>query len=169
MKPLHRLPLPLLQLTALAACILSVGCSSTDATRVESAAKAVYQDAASVAGQKLLADLTSSALNVGLDIAAGNEVGAAVAGIQGAASAMRDYEGMPTAPSSATVARAAAAGAGVTNVAAALAPSVENLVNKARSTAAQQKIQISTDDIIEALARGFDAVADAWYVPAKGQ
>ena len=154
----------------LVACTLPIGgCSSTSATKVASAARAVYQDATSAAGQKLLADVTSSALNVGLDIAAGNDVGAALAGIQGAASAVRDYEGLPTAPASTTIAQAAAAGAGVTNVAAALAPSVETLVDNARAAAAQQKISVSTDDIIEALARGFDAVAAAKYVPPAGQ
>ena len=109
--------------------------------------------------------MTSSALNVGLDIATGSDVGAAVAGIQGAASAVRDYEGLPAAPSSAAIARAAAAGSGVTAVAAALAPSVETLVENARQSAAQQKLNVKTDDIIEALARGLDAVADAKYVP----
>ena len=180
MNPLQRLSLRtaptrrraaalLLPAAALAAGALPIGgCSSTSATKVESAAKVVYQDAASAAGQKLLADVTSSALNLGLDIAAGNDVGAAVAGIQGAASAVRDYEGLPTAPSSATIAHAAAAGTGVANVAAALAPTLESLVEKARATAAQQRINVTTDDIIEALARGFDAVANAKYVPPKG-
>ena len=180
MNPLHRLPLRssptcrgavilLLQTAALAACTFPFGgCSSTDPARVESAAKVVYQDATSVAGQKLLADVTSSALHLGLDLAAGNDVGAAVAGIQGAASAVRDYEGLPTAPASTTVARAAAAGSGVTNVAAALAPGVETLIENTRQTAAQQKINVSTDDIIEALARGFDAVAAARFVPLPG-
>ncbi len=129
------------------------------------ATKVLSQDAASPAGQKLLADVTSSALNAGLDIAAGNDVGAAIAGIQGAASAVRDYEGLPVAPSSTTIARAAAAGAGVSHVAAALAPSVETLVENAQKTAAQQKINVSTDDIIEALARGFDAVSGAKFIP----
>ena len=181
MNPLHRHPLRsglthrrvaslLLQTAALAACAIPIGgCSSTNATKVEAAAQVVYQDATSVAGQKLLADVTSSALNVGLDIAAGNDVGAAVAGVQGAASAVRDYEGLPTAPSSATIAKAAAAGSGVTSVAAVLAPSVENLIEKARATAAQQKINVGTDDLIEALARGFDAVADVKSSPLPGR
>ncbi len=134
--------------------------------RIELAARAAYQDATSPAGQKLLADVTSSALRVGLDIAAGNDVSAAVAGVQGAASAVRDYEGLPAAPSSKTIADAAA-GSGVAHVAAALVPSVETLVANAQKTAAQQKISISTDDIIEALARGFDAVADAKFTPAS--
>ena len=143
------------------------GCSSTSVPRIESAAKVVYQDATSAAGQKLLADVTSIALRVGLDIAAGDDVSAAIAGVQGAASAVRDYEGLPTAPSSKTIANAAAAGSGVVHVAAALVPNVETLVASAQKTAAQQKINVSTDDIIEALARGFDAVADAKFTPAS--
>lgn len=155
-----------LQSAALAVCALTFGgCSSTGASKVESAARVVYQDAASTAGRELLADVTSAALHVGLDIAAGNDAAAAVVGIQGAASAVRDYEGLPTAPSGTAIARVAAAGAGIANVAAVLAPSVETLVENARRTAAQQRINVTTDDIVEALARGFDAVADAKYVP----
>lgn len=140
------------------------GCSSNSAPKAEAAAKVIYQDATSPAGQKLLADVTGSALNLGLDIAAGNDVDAAIAGIQGAASAVRDYEGLPAAPSSTTIARVAAAGSGVANVAAVLAPSVETLVENARQTAAQRKINVGTDEIVEAVARGFDAVADAKHV-----
>ncbi len=181
MNPLHHLALYsgptrrrvtslILQSAAFAALTLPIGgCSSTNTAKVDSAARVVYQDATSAAGQKLLADVTSSALNVGLDIAAGNDTGAAIAGIQGAASAVRDYEGLPAAPSSATIARVAAAGSGISNVAAALAPSVETLVGNAQKTAAQQKINVTTDDIIEALARGFDAVSDAKYVPSTSR
>ncbi len=145
------------------------GCSSTSQSRVASATKILSQDATSAAGQKLLADVTSAALDAGLDLAAGNDVGAALAGIQGAASAVRDYEGLPVAPSSATIAGAAAAGAGVSHVAAVLAPSVETLVENAQKTAARQKINVTTDDIIEALARGFDAVANAKFIPSTSR
>ncbi len=134
-------------------------CKSTSLAKVESAAAVVYQDATSPAGQKLLGDVTGSALTLGLDIASGNDVGAAVAGIQGAASAVRDYEGLPTAPSAATIGKVAAAGAGVTSVAVTLAPSVETVIENALKTAKTQKINVTIDDITEALAKGFDAVA----------
>ena len=134
------------------------GCSSTAQTAAKSAVKIAYQDAASPAGQKLLADVTEAALRVGLDLAAGQDSGAALAGIQGAASAVRDYEGLPAAPGNATVAEAAAAGSGVARVAATLAPEVRTLLENARQSAAQQNVHVSTDDLIEAVARGFDAV-----------
>ena len=35
---------------------------------------------------------------------------------------------------------------------------VRNLLDHARQTAAQQNVHVSTDDLIEAVARGFDAV-----------
>ena len=140
-------------------CFAATGCSSNDLATVVKATTVAYQDATSPAGQKLLADVASSALNLGLDIASGNDVGAAVAGIQGAASAMRDYEGLPTAPSSTTIAKVAAAGSGVGDVAVALAPGVESIVQNALKSASTQKISVTADDIIEALARGFDSVA----------
>lgn len=140
-------------------CGFATGCSSTELAKVEFAASVLYQDATSPAGQKLLADVTSTALNVGLDIAAGNDVGAAVAGIQGAASSVRDYEGLPTAPSSATIAQVAATGAGVSRVAITLAPSVEAIIENAKKSARTQKINVTTDAITEALATGFDQVA----------
>ena len=150
-----------------AACLFAgsalSGCSSTQLAKVGSAGAVVYQDATSPAGQKLLADVTRSALDVGLDIASGNDVGAAVAGIQGAASAVRDYEGMPTAPSAATIGKVAAAGSGVATVAVTLAPSVETLVENAFKAARTQGVNVTINDIVEALAKGFDAVA-----PAKG-
>ena len=84
-----------------------------------------------------------------------------VAGVQGAAQAVRDYEGLPTAPSAATVAQAAAAGSGVAHVATTLAPGVEAIINNAVKSAKTQKITVTTDQITEALARGLDLVAAA--------
>lgn len=134
------------------------GCSATSQTAARSAVQTVFQDAASPAGRALLADVTAAALHAGLDLAAGQDAAAALAGIQGAASAVRDYEGLPVAPASTTVAQAAAAGSGVARVAASLAPQVRSLLDNARQTAAQQNVHVSTDDLIEAVARGLDAV-----------
>ena len=162
----YRVAAVLAQSVALAALALPIGgCSSANVAKVEAATKVVSEDATSAAGQQLLADVTSAALQVGLDIASGNDPGAAVAGIQGAASAVRDYEGLPVAPASAVIARAAAAGSGVATVASALTPSVETLVSDARKSATQQKVNISTDEIIEAVARGFDSVATTRSAP----
>lgn len=156
---------PLLRSSALTrlrvACALTLplaGCSSTDLPTAGAVVKTVYQDATSPAGQTLLADVTAAALRVGMNIATGQDSAAALAGIQGAASAVRDYEGLPVAPASMTVAQAAAAGSGVARVAAALAPEVRALLENAHQSAAQQNVHVSTDDLIEAIARGFDAV-----------
>ena len=137
------------------------GCTATQQARVQAATSAVVADAQSPAGQAILADVTSAALNVGLDAATGNDAGAVIAGIQGAASAMRDYEGLPTAPSSATVAHAAAAGSGVAQVETLVAPSLETIIDRATQSAQTQKVAVSADAITEAAARGLDAVAAA--------
>ena len=137
------------------------GCTAAQQTRVQAATSAAVADAKSPAGQAILADVTSAALNAGLDAATGNDTGAVIAGIQGAASAMRDYEGLPTAPSSATVAHAAAAGSGVAQVATLVAPSIETIIDNATKSAQTQKVALSVDAITEAAARGLDAVAAA--------
>ena len=146
-------------------CASFTGCSGTSAASVAAKAQtietAIVADASSPAGQQLLGDVTSTALNVGLDAASGNDVGAAIAGVQGAAQAVRDYEGLPTAPSAATVAQAAAAGSGVAHVATTLAPAIETIIGNAVKSAKTQKIAVTTDQITEALARGFDLVAAA--------
>lgn len=132
-------------------------CASIRPTTAGPITKTIYRDAASPAGRQLLADVTTAALRVGLDLAAGHDSAAALAGVQGAASAVRDYEGLPVAPASTTVAQAAAAGSGVAHVAEVLAPAVRELLDHARLTAAQQNVHVTTDDLIEALARGLDA------------
>ena len=154
---------PLLGLAPLAFLGLAAytGCTSAQRTKVQAATSAVVADAKSPAGQAILADVTSAALNAGLDAATGNDTGAVIAGIQGAASAMRDYEGLPTAPSSATVAQAAAAGSGVAQVATLVAPSIEAIIDRATQSAQTQKVALSADAITEAAARGLDAVAAA--------
>ena len=158
MNPTYPLPSTPTHLRVFAACVLPLaGGSATRQTAARSAAQTVFQDAASPAGQTLLADVTAAALHVGLDLAAGQDAAAALAGVQGAASAVRDYEGLPVAPASTTVAQAAAAGSGVARVAATLAPEVRTLLDNARQTAAQRNVHITTDDLIEAVARGFDA------------
>lgn len=146
---------------ALLAPALYSGCTAAQQTAVRAATSAVVADANSPAGQAILADVTSAALNAGLDAATGNDAGAVIAGIQGAASAMRDYEGLPTAPSSATIANAAAAGSGVAKVASLVAPSLETIINNAAKSAQTQKVALSADAITEAAARGLDAVAAA--------
>ena len=137
------------------------GCTAAQQTQVQAATSAVVADAESPAGQAILADVTSAALNAGLDAATGNDTGAVIAGIQGAASALRDYEGLPTAPSSATLAQAAATGSGVAKVATLVAPSLETIINNALQSAQTQKVAVSVDAITEAAARGLDAVANA--------
>ena len=151
----------ILALLGLAVPALHGGCTAAQQAQVKAATHAALADAESPAGQAILADVSSAALDVGLDAASGNDAGAIIAGIQGAASAMRDYEGLPVAPSSATVANAAAAGAGVAKVAALVAPGIETIIDHATRSAAAQKVAVSADDITEAAARGLDAVAKA--------
>jgi hypothetical protein len=150
---------------ALFALASNIGCTAAQQASVAAATHAVVADAQSPAGQAILADVSSAALNAGLDVATGNDTGAIVAGIQGAASAMRDYEGLPTAPSAATIAQAAAAGSGVAQVAATLAPSLQTIIGNASQSASTSGVSLSIDAITEAAARGLDAVAAAKYVP----
>ena len=149
--------LPFLPLTM----AVESGCSAAQTAKVQTATAAVAQDAQSPAGQSILADVTSAALNAGRDVATGNDTGAIISGIQGAASAIRDYEGLPTAPSAATVANAAAAGSGVAQVATVVAPTLGTIISNALQSASAQKVSLSIDSIIEAAARGLDAVANA--------
>ena len=137
------------------------GCTATQQARVQAAASAVAADAKSPAGQAILADVTSAALHAGLDAATGNDTGAVIAGIQGAASAMRDYEGLPAAPDAATIAHAAAVGAGDAKVATVVAPILGTIIAHATQSAQAQKAAVSVDAITEAAARGLDAVANA--------
>jgi hypothetical protein len=108
-------------------------------------------DAASPAGQQLLADVTTAATNIGLDAASGNDVGAVLAGISGGVSGLRDYEGLPYTVSSATLKTAIAQGSGVQAVAAKVAPAVSALI----SSRAGQGVPL--DALIEASAKGLDA------------
>ncbi len=158
----------LLALVAMLAGIWLSGCTAAQTAKASAVVTAVEQDATSAAGQQLLADVTSSALNIGLGAATGNEAGAIVAGIQGAASAMRDYEGLPVAPSAATIAKAAATGAGVATVATIVAPSLETIISQAQTSAKNKNLSVSIDAITEAAARGLDAVAGAKYMPPTG-
>ena len=151
----------LLALAALLAAAAHGGCTATQQTQVRAAESAVAADAKSPAGQAILADVTSAALNAGLDAATGNDAAAVIAGIQGAASAMRDYEGLPSAPAAATIAHAAAVGAGQATVATVVAPILGTIIANATKSAQAQKAAVSVDAITEAAARGLDAVANA--------
>ena len=137
------------------------GCTAAQQAQVQAATSAVVADAKSAAGQAILADVTSAALNAGLDAATGNDAAAVIAGIQGAASAMRDYEGLPTAPAAAAIAHAAAVGAGQATVATVVAPILGTIIANATQSAQAQKVAVSVDAITEAAARGLDAVANA--------
>ena len=151
----------ILALAALLGLAAQSGCTATQQAKVQAAESAVAADAESPAGQAILADVTSAALHAGLDAATGNDAAAVIAGIQGAASAMRDYEGLPTAPSAATIAHAAAAGAGVATVATVVAPVLGTIIANATQSAKAQNAAVSVDAITEAAARGLDAVAGA--------
>ena len=146
---------------ALLVMVVITGCTAAQEAKVQSATSAITADVQSPAGQSILADVSSAALNAGLDVATGNESGAIISGIQGAASAIRDYEGLPTAPSAATIANAAAAGSGVAQVATTVAPTIGTIIANATKSASAQKVSVSIDSIIEAAARGLDAVAAA--------
>ena len=160
-QPARRQAAAILALLGLALPVLHSGCSAAPQAQVKAVANAAVADAESPGGQAILADVSSAALAVGLDAASGNDAGAISAGIQGAASAMRDYEGLPVAPSSATVANAAAAGAGVAKVAALVAPGIETIIDHATQSAKAQKVAVSADAITEAAALGLDAVVRA--------
>ena len=160
-RAVRRTRITILALAALLGVVTYSGCTATQQARVQAAASAVAADAKSPAGQAILADVTSAALHAGLDAATGNDTGAVIAGIQGAASAMRDYEGLPAAPSAATLAHAAAVGAGDAKVATVVAPVLGTIIARATRSAQAQKAAVSVDAITEAAARGLDAVANA--------
>lgn len=139
------------------ACLLAIllaGCAT-----IERFGHAVATDATSPAGQAILADVAMGSLNVGLDVASGNETGAVLAGLSGAASALRTYEGTQESQSPATLARIAAVGSGVPGVADFATPRIGDLIAWAQKANADQSAGLSASQIIETVAGGLDQAA----------
>ena len=115
-------------------------------------------DVESAAGQKLLADVGSTALNVGVDALGGNDTGAVLAGLEGAGSALNDYSGLPTTTSS-VVKDAVAIGSGVDTVATKVAPAISTLYSAAVAKGA------STYSVLQAIVKAFYAVRGSTTAP----
>ncbi len=160
------LPFALLGMAAVSGC--SQAEMTTDVAKASAVGKSVLADASSPAGKQILGDVTSGALSLGLAITSERtNIPDDIAAVEGAASIVRDYEGLPVAPSAATVAKAAGIGAGDASVASKLlkgtaqSAGIATLISNAKTAAAVQKVALSADAITEALGRGLDAVANA--------
>ena len=89
--------------------------------------------------------------------------------MQGAAAILRDYEGLPSAPGVATIEHAAVVGSGVANTAATLAPGIGAVVANTLQSAKAKGIALDISNVIEAVARGLDAVAGAKLAILEGR
>jgi hypothetical protein len=110
-------------------------------------------------GQAIVADVTSTALNAGVDALTGNDAGAILAGVQGGAVLLRTLETTPASSSVSAIETAISQGANVPVVKALVAPAVAAAVAKA------EKLGIPATVAVEAAAAGLDAVEGASAAP----